>query len=81
VHHRQGEAGIDPPAVDEDSAGAALAMVAPLLGAEESQMLAQSVEQGGAAVEGESAGLAVHAQADRQHGGRWIGGFGAPRLG
>ena len=32
VADRQGEAGIDPPAVDQDRAGAALAAVAALLG-------------------------------------------------
>ena len=40
------EAGVDPPAVDEDGAGAALAAVAALLGAGERQAVAQQVEEG-----------------------------------
>ena len=46
LHHRQREAGIDAPAVDQHRAGAALAVVAALLGAGEVEMVAQRVEQG-----------------------------------
>ena len=42
---REREAGIDPPAVDEDRAGAALAAIAALLGAGEVETLAQEVEK------------------------------------
>ena len=60
VHHRERQAGVDPPAVDDHRAGAALAVVAALLGAGEMQMLAQRVEQRGARVELELPGLAIH---------------------
>ena len=43
--HRQRQAGIDPPAVDQHRAGAALAAVAALFGAGQIQPLAQQVEQ------------------------------------
>ena len=42
---RESEAGIDPPPVDEDRAGAALAAVAALLGPGQLEALAQQVEQ------------------------------------
>ena len=51
VHHRQRQAGVDPPPVDDHRAGAALAVVAALLGAGEMQMLAQRVEQRGAGID------------------------------
>ena len=40
-----------PPPFDDDGAGAALAVVAALLGAGQAQVFAQRVEQGGARVE------------------------------
>ena len=45
LHHRESEARIDPPAIDQDRAGAALAVVAALLGPGEIEMQAQQVEQ------------------------------------
>ncbi len=51
VHHGERQAGIDPPPVDHHGAGAALAVVAALLGAGQVQVLAQGVEQRGAGVE------------------------------
>ena len=51
VHDGERQAGIDPPPVDDHRAGAALAVVAALLGAGQVQMLAQRVEQRGARVE------------------------------
>ena len=60
MHDRERQARIDAPAVDDHRAGAALAVIAALLGAGEMQVLAQRVEQGGARVERELAGLAVH---------------------
>ena len=43
---REGEAGIDPPSVDDDRTGAALAAVAALLGSGQIEMFAKKVEQG-----------------------------------
>ena len=51
VHHGEGQAGIDAPAVHQHRAGAALAVVAALLGAGEAQVFAQGVEQRGARIE------------------------------
>ena len=45
VADRERQARIDPPAVDQDRAGAALAAVAALLGAGQVQPLAQEIEQ------------------------------------
>ena len=42
---RQRQAGIDPPAVDQDRAGAALPAVAAFLGSGQVQALAQQIEQ------------------------------------
>ena len=50
---RQGQAGEHAPAADVHRAGAALALVAALLGAGEAKVLAQGVEQGGARVQRE----------------------------
>ncbi|MNP51306.1 hypothetical protein D3C76_1456120 [compost metagenome] len=66
VHYRQGQAGIDAPAVDNDRAGAALAVVATFLGAGELQVFAQQVEQGGAGVKLHFLPSTVHP--DRQFG-------------
>ena len=44
-HHRQRQTAIDPLAIDEHRAGAALAMIAAFLGAGKVQALAQQVEQ------------------------------------
>jgi hypothetical protein len=51
VHHGQRQAGVDALAVEQHRAGAALAMVAALLGAGQVQVLAQRVEQRGARVQ------------------------------
>jgi hypothetical protein len=51
VHDRQGQAGIDAAAVDEDGAGAALATVAAFLGAGQAEYFTQGVEQGHARFE------------------------------
>ena len=45
VADRQRQARIDPPSVDDDRAGAALAAVAALLGSGQVQALAQKIEQ------------------------------------
>jgi hypothetical protein len=47
LHHRQGQARIDAPAVEEDGAGAALAVIAALLRPGEVEMKPQRVEQRG----------------------------------
>ena len=64
VHHRQRQAGIDAAPVDDHRAGAALAVVAALLGAGQVQVLAQRVEQRGARVEFQFAGLTVYFEGD-----------------
>ena len=46
LHHRERQARDDAPAVDQHRAGAALAVIATLLGAGQVEMLAQRVEQG-----------------------------------
>ncbi len=51
VHHGEGQAGIDPPAVDQHRAGAALAVVAAFLRTREADVFAQCIEQGRARIE------------------------------
>ena len=51
VHHGEREAGVDAPAVDQHGAGAALPVVAALLGAGQMEVFAQCVEQRRARVE------------------------------
>src|SRR5262249_42470117 len=72
MHDRKGQAGIDPPAVDQHSAGAALPVVAALLGAGEVEVLAEGVEQRGTEVYLETPCLAVDGQPDFG-GGRFRG--------
>ena len=67
VHAGEGEAGVDPSTVQKDGAGAALAMVAALLGAGETEMMAEGVEEGGSHVSVEHAELSVDVQR-RLHG-------------
>ena len=64
MHHGQSQAGVDALAVEQDGAGAALAVVAALLGARQLQVFAQGVEQGGARVEFQAVALAVDVEAD-----------------
>src|SRR5688572_3555416 len=61
----EGQAGQHAPAVDEDSAGPALALVAALLRAREVQPLAQGIEQDHARVELQPVRGAVHLQGHR----------------
>ena len=58
-HHGQGQAGLDPLAVDQDRARAALAPVTALLGAGQAEPLAQRVEQGHPRLDGEPVPLSV----------------------
>ena len=51
VSSGQGQARVDAPAVDQHGAGAALAVVAALLGAGQAELLAQGVEQRGAGIQ------------------------------
>src|SRR5690606_6386756 len=62
MHHRQREAGIDAAAIDQDGAGAALAVVAALLGAGKVEMIAKGVEKAGARIKIERAVLSVHGE-------------------
>jgi hypothetical protein len=68
MHDRQREAGINAPAVDDDRAGAALTVVAALLGAGEVEMLALCVEQGRSGIDVEIVSRAVNAQRHLAHG-------------
>ena len=82
MHHRQGQAAVDPPPFDDHRAGAALAMIAALLGAGQVQLFAQGIEQGGAGVEFECQVLAVDLERDLRHNGendagRRRGGLGS----
>ena len=73
VHHREREAAVHAAAIDVDRAGAALPVIAALLGAGEMNALAQGVEQGGARVEvAQSVVFAIDAQRDVAG----AGGFG-----
>ena len=76
----EGEARVDAAAVDEDGAGAALSVVATLLGAGEREVLTQGIEQGGAGVDGEGVLLAVYLEGER-HGLRSSGCGDAGLLG
>ena len=70
VHHRQAQAGVDPPPFDDHRAGAALAVVAALLGAGQVQMLAQRIEQRRARIELKRMLVAIDGQRDLGvHGG------------
>jgi hypothetical protein len=73
VHDGQAQAAVDPPAVDHDRAGPALAVVAALLGAGQLPVLAQGVQQGGAVVQVQLVGLAVDLQRHRRARGRALG--------
>jgi hypothetical protein len=52
VHHGERQAGVDPSPVHQHGAGAALAAIAPLLGPEQAEVLAQGVQQGHARLDG-----------------------------
>src|SRR5262249_42611323 len=51
MHYRERQAAVDALAVDDDRAGAALSLIAALLRASQSEMLAQCIEQGGAGLQ------------------------------
>ena len=79
LHDREREARIDPPPVDQNGAGAALAVVAALLGAGEVEMETQRVEQRGPRRDGQLARDPVDMKRDR-HLGRRGNFFGALRV-
>jgi len=60
LHDGEGQAGNDAPPIDEHRAGAALAVVATLLGSGEIEIFAECVEQGGPGPERYAAAHAVH---------------------
>ena len=66
LHDDQRQAGIDAPAVDQDRAGAALALIAALLGAGQIETVAQRVEQGRPGRDGQRTFLAVDVKRDGQ---------------
>ena len=67
-----------PPAVDQDGAGAALAVIAALLGTGQTELFTQRIEQRGAWIEREIVPGAVYREADIDvH----FAGFGSGRLG
>src|SRR6266496_3760923 len=64
IRDGEGEAAIDASAVEQDGTGAALPVVAALLGSGESEPLAQRIEQRGAGINGQPVGGSVHPQRD-----------------
>ncbi len=72
-HHGEREAGVHAPAVDEHGAGAALPLIAALLGADQAQALAQGIEQRHARIDAQAARLAVDQQGDLDFGDRRLG--------
>src|SRR5262249_43687790 len=66
VHNRQREARIDAPALEENGAGAALAVVAPLFRSGEVEIEAQRIEQRGPWCDCEFALHAVDVKRDRR---------------
>jgi hypothetical protein len=67
VHRRQAETGIDALAIDQDRAGPALAVIAPLLRAGHLEMLTQEVEQRYSRIDFQSVEFAVDRQAARDY--------------
>src|SRR5258708_1695959 len=64
VRDGEGQAAIDASPVEQDGAGAALPVVAALLGAGESEPLAQRIQQRGAGINGKPVYRPVHPQRD-----------------
>ena len=64
VHHREREAAVDALPVDDHCAGAALPVIASLLGAGEREMLTQRVEQCGARIERQMFAATVDLKSD-----------------
>jgi hypothetical protein len=64
VRDGEGQAAIDASPIEQDGAGAALPVVAALLGAGESEPLAQRIQQRGGRINGQPVGRPVHPQRD-----------------
>ena len=83
VHDGKGQARIDAPPVDENGAGAALALIAAFLCPGQVEMLAQQIKQRRARIEHQCMKSAVDGQAHRNHLRRCQAGrrlrFGARR--
>jgi hypothetical protein len=78
VSYGKRKAAIDSPSVRQHGAGAALAVIAALLGAGQGEILAQQVEQRDPGVDLQTVRLAVDMQLNRngirRRGGGWSGG-------
>jgi hypothetical protein len=70
VSDGQSQAGVDPAAVDEDGARAALTVIAALLGAGQSETFAEQVEKRGARVDEDVVVVAVDPQGELDVRGR-----------
>jgi hypothetical protein len=64
MHHRERQAGVDAAALNNDRAGATLAVIAALFGAGELQVLSQSVQKRRTYVEFEISGCPVDLEGD-----------------
>jgi hypothetical protein len=64
VHDGEREAAVDSPLVDENGAGAALALIAPLFASGEMQVFAQGIEERRAGIDVERVNLAVDSKLD-----------------
>jgi hypothetical protein len=64
MHNSQSQAGVHTTSIDVHCAGAALAMVAAFLRAEQLQLLSQRIQQRGASIDLELVRGAIHCQAD-----------------
>ena len=60
----EGQAAIDTPAIKQDGAGAALPVVAALLGSGDPEALAQRIQQRRPRINGQPVGRSVHPQGD-----------------
>src|SRR5271168_5225865 len=65
MHDGEGEAGVNPAAVDVDGAGSALAVVAAFLGSGQIEVLPKTVEERGAGIDLEMMFLTVDAKRER----------------
>jgi hypothetical protein len=70
LHDRERQAGVDPAAIGQDGAGAALPEITPLLGAGQPEMLAQRVEQSRARIQFQAVLGAVDPERDVERLGR-----------
>lgn len=59
VHQRQGQAGVNPPTVNDDGTSTALAMIAPFFGACEMKMFAEDIKKRCSVVDSETLPAAV----------------------